>query len=541
MTAATAVEVGEASVVVVWAVEEQAASSTPIATNFCMSLPRDAIAWQIVALRFPIPSVVVLVGAANSGKTTWAHKYFEASQVVSSDALRAQVGESEHDQRASGDAFELLDAIVERRLARKLTTVIDTTGLQSESRAKYVELASRTGMPCFAVRFQVPAKELKARNQERERPIPQRVLSGQTKAFAAAASAVENEGFDEVFDVEPAVLVPPDQVSAPKAAARQQADPAALRFELLVPNFTWPGGPEELGERLAQIVTDAEQAGFSGIWVMDHFIQIPQAGREWDEMLESYATLGFLAGHTQAARLGVLVTGVTYRNPALVGKMVATLDVLSGGRAVCGLGAAWFEKEHVAYGWDFPSPKERLDLLEDALQLLPLMWGPGSPAFEGKVISVPDAMSYPRPLQEHVPIVVGGGGERRTLRLVAQYADGWNGIGRVDKISHKLDVLQRHCSDVGRDPGEIEITHLSRALVAPDHPALEKKIDILKDTGRAREKAHVAMNAGTVEDHIGRFREFSEVGVATAIVNFPDVGRPETLFDFAPVIEAFLD
>src|SRR5207237_256820 len=148
---------------------------------------------------------------------------------------------------------------------------------------------------------------------------------------------------------------------------------------------------------------------------------------------------------------------------AHLAKIVATLDVVSGGRAVCGIGAAWFEKEHRAYGWRFPPLKERFALLEDALQVLPLMWGPGAPSFEGRVISVPECTCYPRPLQEHLPIMVGGSGERRTLRLVAQYADACNLFGDPPTVRHKLEVLGRHCDELGRNIDEIDVTQLSTA------------------------------------------------------------------------------
>ncbi len=489
--------------------------------------------------RLPIPCVVVLIGPANAGKTTWALSNFDSNQVVSSDALRGVVGESEEDQRASEDAFALLDEIVERRLRRGLTTVIDTTALNPERRGLYRAVAESHRMPCYAVAFDVPRKELEARNRGRQRPVPHRVLAAQIEAWREAHHALSDEGFAAVLEPGPVVLVPADQLRASELAARQAEDPMALRFDLLIPNFTWPGGPQDLCRRLTQLARDAERAGFEGIWLLDHFLQIPQAGRAWDEMLESYSTLGYLAGVTRAVRLGTLVTGITYRNPALVGKMVATLDVLSGGRAICGLGAAWFEREHTAYGWEFPPPAERFALLEDTLQLLPLMWGPGSPGFQGKVIAVPEAVCYPRPLQERVPILVGGSGERKTLRLVAEYADGCNLRGGPDEVAHKLEVLQFHCDDVGRDRSEIEITHLSRAVVASDRAALEGKVRSLTQAGRSTEKAMPALNAGTVEDHIGRFRALAEAGVQTAIVNFPSIAETGTLAEFAPVISAF--
>jgi len=490
-------------------------------------------------IRLPMPCLVVLVGPANAGKTTWALSNFDANQVVSSDALRAQVGEGEDDQRASEDAFAILDQIVERRLKRGLTTVIDTTGLNPGRRQGYRDLADAHGIPCYAVGFDVSHKELEARNRSRDRPIPGRVTAAQARAWKEARGSLEGEGFTAVLEPDEVVLVPVDQLEAPLLMAKQESEPLGLRFELLLPNFTWPGGGGEIGPRLAEIARVAERAGFRGVWVMDHFIQIPQAGREWDEMLESYTTLGFLSAHTREARLGVLVTGITYRNPALIGKMVATLDVLSGGRSVCGLGAAWFEREHHAYGWRFPPTRERFELLEDTLQLLPLMWGPGAPSFQGKVISVPEAVCYPRPLQQKVPIVVGGSGEKKTLRLVAQYADGCNLRGGPAAVRHKLSVLEAHCAAVGRDRSQIEVTHLSRAVIAPDRSALARKVETLTQPGRASEKATAALNAGSVEDHIGRFRVLAEAGVHTAIVNFPDVGEIDTLEQFAPVIAAF--
>ena len=226
----------------------------------------------------------------------------------------------------------------------------------------------------------------------------------------------------------------------------------ALRFGLQIGRFTWPGAPEETAARLGAIARAAEEVGFSSISVMDHFVQIPSVGREWEDMLESTATLGYLAAATSTARLGTLVTGVTYRNPAHVAKIVATLDVLSGGRAFCGIGAAWFRREHELYGWEFPPLPQRYELLEETLQLLPLMWGKGTPPFAGRHLSVAAATCYPRPLQEHVPILVGGSGERRTLRLVARHADACNLFGDADTVRHKVAVLHEHCAARGARP-----------------------------------------------------------------------------------------
>ena len=279
--------------------------------------------------------------------------------------------------------------------------------------------------------------------------------------------------------------------------------------------------PRRPPPRSRDVARAAEEAGFTSLWVMDHFLQIPQIGREWEDMLESYTTLGYLAGVTRRLALGTLVTGITYRNLAHLAKIVATLDVLSGGRAVCGLGAAWYEREHRLYGWEFPSLRERYALLEDALELLPLMWGPGAPRFEGRTVTVGEATCYPRPLQERIPILVGGSGERRTLRLVARHADACNLFGDPDTVRHKLAVLREHCAAERRDPATIAVTHLARARV-------------IRDGERARR----ARDA-TVEEHVGRYRELAEAGVQTAIVGLGDAAGPETVARFAEVIAAF--
>ena len=262
-------------------------------------------------------------------------------------------------------------------------------------------------------------------------------------------------------------------------------------------------------------------------------------GPAWHDMLESYTTLASLAAVTERVRLGTLVTGVTYRNVGHLGKIVATLDVLSGGRAACGIGLGWFEAEHVAYGWDFPSIDARYALLEDALQVLPMLWGKGSPPFEGRAISVPDTTCYPRPLQAHIPLLVGGNGERRTLRLAARFADACNIIGDVDVVTRKLAALRAHCDAVGRDPAGVEVTQLSTALVGRDATEVADLVDRLRPRRRAAERYAASVNAGTVSDQIGRFRALADAGVGTAIVSLPDLGDPEPVERFGAVVNAF--
>ncbi len=492
-----------------------------------------------MTIRLPTRCLVVLVGPSGSGKSAWAEAEFRSSQIVSADRLRELVGEGPHDQRAGRDAFDVLDLVLARRLRRGLLTVVDTLGLDAARRRSYVELAAKHGLPTHAVVFDTPVAVCRERNRSRERPVPAKVLSAQFTSFKEAREGLDGEGFDGVHQPGPVEVVPPAMGAAPEYARRQQEQPMTLEFGLHIPSFTWPGGSAELGGRLAAVAKTAEAAGFSSIWVQDHVLQIPQVGREWDEMLESYTTLGFLAGMTTTSRIGVLVTAVTYRNLAHLAKIVATLDVLSGGRSICGLGAAWFEREHAVYGWDFPAARERLDLLEDALRLLPLMWGPGAPAFAGHRVRVPEAICYPRPLQERVPILVGGQGERRTLRLVAQYADACNLFGEADTVRRKLGVLGKHCREVGRDLAEIEVTHLSTVLAAPDRAALDRQLDAIRPRAASPESFAVSVNAGTVEDHIGRFRGLAEAGVQTAIVSLRDLASPEAVERFAPVIAAF--
>jgi F420-dependent oxidoreductase-like protein len=475
----------------------------------------------------------VLIGASGSGKSTWAAANFRPSQVVASDDLRALVGEDRNDQRAGNDAFDVLDLVLSRRAARGLLTVVDTVGLDVSRRRQYAELAHRHGMACHAIVFDTPADVCRARNGARDRPVPAKVLSGQLKAAAQVWDGLAAEGFDGCHRPDAVQVVPAEWFDAPRYAARQKEEPMGLRFGLQLPSFTWPGGRAEMAGRLGEIAKTAEEAGFSSLWVMDHFLQIPQVGREWEDMLESYTTLGWLAARTGTVRLGTLVTGITYRNVGHLAKLVATLDVLSGGRAVCGVGAAWYEREHRAYGWEFPDRAGRFARLEDALQALPLLWGPGAPSFEGRTIDIREAICYPRPLQDHVPILVGGSGEQRTLRLVARYADGCNLMGGPDRVRHKLAVLARHCQDVDRPLSDIEVTHLSTAMVS------DGSAERLRMPSESPEAFAGRVKLATADDHIGRYRELAEAGVHTAIVSLGDIGEKGAVERFAPVIDAF--
>ena len=256
-----------------------------------------------------------------------------------------------------------------------------------------------------------------------------------------------------------------------------------IRMGLQIPNFTYPDvAPDELFERIAAIAVTAEESGFDSVWVMDHFYQLPLLGPPSNEMFEAYTLLGALAARTKTAKLGTLVTGVTYRNPAILAKEVTALDVISRGRAILGIGAAWFDVEHAGLGVDFPPVKERMDRLEEALQICRLMFTEDKASFQGRYYRVADALNSPRPITPGgPPIMVGGSGEKRTLRLVAQYADACNIFGGPEDIARLVGVLERHCADVGRDPKEINKTTLGTLVVAESDAGADKKLQTLMD------------------------------------------------------------
>lgn len=240
-----------------------------------------------------------------------------------------------------------------------------------------------------------------------------------------------------------------------------------MDLDLHVHRFDWAGGPAGIGPGVADLAKRAEAIGVRTLSFMDHYFQMDWMAPASDPMLEGYTSLGFVAGVTERLRLRLLVTGVTYRHPGLLAKIVTTLDVLSRGRAELGIGAAWYEREHVGLGVAFPPTSERFERLEEALQIVLQMWSDENGPFEGKHYQLAETLCSPRPVSEPRPrILVGGSGERKTLRLVAQYADACNIFGGADDIARKLEVLKRHCDDVGRDPAEIEVTAMYRDIEA---------------------------------------------------------------------------
>ena len=289
-----------------------------------------------------------------------------------------------------------------------------------------------------------------------------------------------------------------------------------MRFGLQIYSFTWPDGPSAIGPSLARAVRAADDVGFDSIWVMDHFWQIGGPDSELQPMLEGWTTLGFMAAHSQRARLGLMVGGVHYRNPGLWVKAATTLDVLSGGRAWLGIGAGWNQAESEGLGFPFPPLGERFDQLEDTLRIADGMWHgergseeefQGRQFHAGRLLNVPQSISRPR-----VPIMIGGGGEKRTLRLVARYADASNMFGGPEQLVPKYAILAEHCAAVGRDFAEIERTNL-QGVALTDRGAA---------SGRRRE------SGGELVERFGRL---GEAGVQQVILSVGDA-------DDASAIEA---
>jgi alkanesulfonate monooxygenase SsuD/methylene tetrahydromethanopterin reductase-like flavin-dependent oxidoreductase (luciferase family)/predicted kinase len=489
-------------------------------------------------VRITDPSLVVLVGAAGSGKSTWAAERFGANQIVSSDALRAAVGRDESDLDASDAAFDILRSIVTARCARRLMTVVDTLGFDASLRAWLRELGDASAMPVVAVVMDTPAAVCRSRNAGRDKRVPAAVLTAQLHRIRAVRDEVAAEGFAGVHTVSAEVAagssarIGSDAAPAASDGALRSPSKSGLRFGLHLSSFPWSAAQHRA--RITEVAQSAEAAGFDSLWVMDHFRQIPQIGREWDDMYESTTTLSHLAAATSRLTLGPLVAAVTHRNLAVLGKTIATIDVLSGGRAVCGLGLGWFADEHRSYGLALPSVSERYELLEDALRFLPVLWGKGAPAFEGKRFSTPSAICYPRPLQARIPVLVGGSGERTTLRLAAQYGDACNLFGDPDIVERRVAALHRWCDELGRDRAAVEVTHLSTVVIGRTSKELSETMTRLK----IPPKMIASQHPGTIVDHVERAQSLRSVGVQHIIVSTPSP-TPDSIAAFGAVIAEF--
>jgi F420-dependent oxidoreductase-like protein len=301
------------------------------------------------------------------------------------------------------------------------------------------------------------------------------------------------------------------------------------RFGLQLPSFTFPDVPDEkLFDRITEIAQAAEGSGFDSFWVMDHYHQIRNIGPASDPMLEAYTLLGAIAASTSMVTLGAMVTGVTYRNPAFLAKVVTTLDIVSSGRAILGIGAAWNDEESVAYGYDWPPTAERFERLEDALRICRAMFTQPLSSVQGARHHVDGAYNVPQPVQSGGPkIMIGGGGERKTLLLVAKYADMWNGFGDPNTIRHKIDVLSAHCADIGRDPADIVKTRLGTLIVTES----KHEADARREAFKARRGVDDAMLpsmliCGVVEEIGDAVQAFLDAGLDGLIFNMPAGSTP---------------
>ena len=297
------------------------------------------------------------------------------------------------------------------------------------------------------------------------------------------------------------------------------------RLGLQIPNFTYPGVPDgELFERICTIAITAEESGFDSVWVMDHLYQIGMIGPPENAMFEAYTLLGGIAARTSKVRLGTMVTGVTYRNPALLAKIATSLDVISSGRAILGIGAAWNEQEHRGYGFDFHTSRERFERLTEAVQIARLMFTEDRPSFDGSYYRIHEALNVPRPVTAGgPPILVGGSGEKWTLRLVAERADACNLFGDVATIRHKLSVLDAHCAELGRDPSEITRTRLGTLLIGETEAEADAKLARhAAARGVSEEQARALATVGSPESVAAQAQAFLDAGLDGLLFNMPD-------------------
>jgi F420-dependent oxidoreductase-like protein len=297
-------------------------------------------------------------------------------------------------------------------------------------------------------------------------------------------------------------------------------------FGFHLPSYTHPDtGPERLFDRVVEQAKAAEEAGFGLVTVMDHLYQIPGVGRIDEPMLEGWSVLAALARETSRVRLGTLVTGVTYRNPALLAKQVTTLDTISGGRAILGLGAAWNDVEHEGYGFDFPTVRERMDRLDEALEIITSMFTEDRPTFEGKHYRIERALNVPRPLQPGgPPVLVGGGGEQRTLRIAAKFADmtHWFPLG-METLKRKDELLIGYCEEIGRDPSTIERTMAAPVIVAGSDAEAKAALESVPPERRPY------VNIGVPERVAEVLRPYIDAGFTGFTFNNSIYKRPEQI------------
>ncbi len=304
------------------------------------------------------------------------------------------------------------------------------------------------------------------------------------------------------------------------------------RLGLQINSFTYPGVPDgELFGRIAGIAGTAERSGFDSIWVMDHLYQIRNVGERTEPMLEAYSLLCGIAARTSRAQLGTMVTGVTYRNPALLAKMTTTLDIVSSGRAILGIGAAWNEEEHRGYGFDFPPLRERFERLEDAVQICRAMFTDDAPSFTGTHHHIDAALNVPRPVRPGgPPLLIGGSGEKRTIPMVARYADACNFFGDIETVGRKVRILEESCERIGRDPAEITKTRLGPLNIAASQSAAERNARrVAEERKLSPETAATSFITGDPDSVLEQVDAFLEAGLDGMLFSLPDA------YDLEPI------
>ena len=461
------------------------------------------------------PTLVVLVGAAGSGKSTWAAEQFRRSEIVSSDQLRSMVGSGEHDLEATSDAFATLEMIVAARVRRGLTTVIDTLGTDAPRRRAWLGLARGAGMRAVAVHFDTAADECRRRNRQRGRPVPAAALTAQLRRVGTAVDEIAAENWDDVIRVESS-----SAPTRPAAAPAAEPEPASreLQFVLQVSRFPWDDA--DPAGWLTSVALTAAQAGFDGIALMDHLIQIPQVGRAWEPIPEPWVTLGLLAGLPTKLRLGTLVSPLSLHSAGRLAKTAATLDALSGGRAFCGVGAGWWEREHLAFGIAFPPMKQRIADLEQALPVMRALWAPGTKPAAG----LPETTNYPRPVGA-LPVIVGGR-SARVLEIASRLGDACNVPSDPESVTRAKRAM-----------GDKSVTVLDVPVVGHDREHAARLVENLR--GRVSAAAYARLHsAGTPANHVDRYRALAASGVDTVFVALPDLSGPDEVERFGAVIAA---
>jgi alkanesulfonate monooxygenase SsuD/methylene tetrahydromethanopterin reductase-like flavin-dependent oxidoreductase (luciferase family)/predicted kinase len=471
----------------------------------------------------PDPALVVLVGPSGSGKSTWAAAHYRAAEIVSSDTLRGVVGSGPHDLDASAEAFALLETIVAARLGRGLSTVVDTLGTDADRRIGWLSRARAAGMPAVAVVLDTPAATCRTRNASREVPVPAPVHAAQLRRHREHVGRLPDEGWDVVHVV--AAGQPVADVAVPRVerAGEERRSSQGLKVVLQLSRFPW--GEDPLGW-LRGIAVEADRVGFSGLALMDHLIQIPQVDRAWSPIPEPWVTLGTLAGMGTGLELGTLVTPATFRAPGITAKAAATLDALTGGRAFVGVGAGWWEREHAAFGLPFPPAPERLDALERGIETMRALWAPGTKAYDGELVSLPETTCYPRPTGR-IPVIVGGSGPR-TLRIAARLGDAANVPSARPRLDELVATLREHSESV-------RLTVLDLPTVGRDREDTWSRVERLR--GRTPAAAYARRtHAGPVAAQRDRWGDLAGLGVDTVFVGLADLEGPEDVDRLAGLV-----